>query len=119
MGRLDLDAARAARAAKAEAQAEEHVIVLEAEEYTIPPEMPADFAIYALEGQLHASLRSLLDGQYDRFAQTRYSIEDLVELVEGVVKLYGFENLGEALASRRSSSTTGKRSRPTSKRTTA
>lgn len=118
MGRLDLDAARAARAAKSEAKGNDHVIVLGGEEYTIPPEMPADFALLCMEGNIRGGLRALLDGQFESFSEQRYSIEDLLELVDGVADLYGFESLGEALASRNSSSNTGKRSRPTSKPTT-
>ena len=118
MGTLDLDAARKARAAQAEAEAEEHVIILAGEEFTIPPEMPADFALLFMENNPSGALRALFNGQYDRFAETRYSVEDLLELLDGVVKLYGFDTLGEALASRGSSSKSGKPSRPTSKRTT-
>lgn len=118
MGRLDLDAARQARAAKAEAKGEEHVIVLGGTEFTLPSEMPADFAFAFAEGNPRAGLKALFDGQYEQFTETRYSIEDLLELVDGVAQLYGFDNMGEALASRGSSSRNGKPSRPTSKRTT-
>lgn len=120
MGRLDLDAARAARAAKAEAEAEEHVVTLEGHDFILPPEMPAAFALHVLEGNIFRGLAALLgDEQYAEFSAIRYSIDDLIELADGVAQLYGFNNVGEALASRRSSSNTGNPSRPTSKRSTA
>lgn len=118
MGVLDLDAAREARAAKAEAKAEPHVILLNGQKFEIAAEMPAEFAFAFMEGKPRDGLRVLFGEHYDEFAKTAYSIDDLVELVEGVAELYGFDNLGEALASRESSRSNGKRARPTSKRTT-
>lgn len=120
MGRLDLDAARAARAAKAEAEGDEHVVKLDGQEFTLPAEMPAAFALHVLEGNIFKGLEALFGAeQYAAFASIAYSIDDLVELADGVAQLYGFENVGEALASRRSSRNSGKPSRPTSKRSTA
>lgn len=120
MGHLDLDAARAARAAKAEGEREEHVVTLEGHDFALPFEMPAAFAIHVMEGSIFRGLQVLFgDEQYATFATITYSLEDLIELVDGIAELYGFESLGEALASRRSSLSTGKPSRPTSKRSTA
>lgn len=119
MGVLDLDAARAARAAKSEAEAEGHTVVLDGQEFALPPEMPAAFALHVLEGNIFRGLEKLFGPeQYAAFDKIGYSIDDLIELADGVAHLYGFENVGEALASRRSSSNNGKRSRPTSKRST-
>lgn len=116
MGRLDLDAARAARA---EAEGEPHVVVLDGQEFTMPPEMPAQFALHVMEGNIFKGLEALFGpDQYAVFSKIVYSIDDLLELADGVANLYGFENVGEALASRRSSRNSGKPSRPTSKRST-
>lgn len=120
MGRLDLDAARAARAARVEGEQEEHIIVMGGQEFTVPPEMPAQFALLIMEGRIGAGLEKLFGReQYAIFETVDYSIEDLMELADGVAQLYGFDTVGEALASRRSSSSNGNRSRPTSRRSTA
>lgn len=94
--------------------------MLGGQEFTIPPEMPAQFALLIMEGHIGAGLEKLFGSeQYAEFSKIGYSIEDLMELADGVAQLYGFETVGEALASRRSSSSNGNRSRPTSKRSTA
>lgn len=123
MARLDLDAARAARAAEAEAKGEDHVLVIGGQEFSLPVEMPLAFPLALAEADVMGGIRELLgEEQYAEFAanpKTRLSTEDLKELFTGAAELYGFEDVGEALASGSSSLRNGKPSRPTSKRSTA
>ena len=118
MGVLDLDAARKARAAKSETGGKPHDITVDGETFTIPVEMPLDAALAISDGHVALFFEELLNGQHEAFAKHKISVDDLLVLVEGVSEMYGLDNLGEALASRASSSNTSKRSRPTSKRTT-
>jgi hypothetical protein len=118
--RLDLDAARAARAAKAEAEGEAHVLVLGGQEFELPTEMPLDFVLAAAEGDVAGSLRVLLgEEEYENLRAKGLSVSDLNELIGGLAEVYGLEDVGEALASGDFFSKNGKPSRPTSKRSTA
>lgn len=111
---LNLDAARAARA---EVAGEPPVIVFGGERFTLPRELPADFALRAAAGDLQDALSALFDDDdatRERFWALKPSLNDVLALVEGIGGLYGFDGLGESSASGDSSATTSSPSRPTS-----
>jgi hypothetical protein len=112
MEAFDLDAARAARA---EAKGETPMFVFGGQKFTLPPEMPAEFA-YLLDDAKEA-FRFLLADDFDDFWSHRPSKEDLVELVAVLGKAYG-TSLPESAASGGSSPNGGTPSRPTSPATT-
>lgn len=108
--KIDLDAARAARR---EAAGEAPVIVIGGQEVELPAEIPFEAAAQmgamakaveakdndALTDYFGAWLRTLLGDAYDAFMAARPSVNDLMALSEGLVKAYGFEDLGESPAS--------------------
>ena len=111
MARLDLDSARAARAEKQE----EFVIAFGGRDYTLPAEMPLEFAEHLVNVQLRAAMATLLDDEdLDEFMAAKPSLDDVAELAQA----YGFSGLGESRASRSSSPNGSRSSRPTSRRTT-
>jgi hypothetical protein len=110
MAHLDLDAKRAARS---EAEQTPHEVVLGGETFELAPMIPLE----ALDLMADAAFReafALLLGPEDatRFFRHKPDQSDL----EQILSLYG--EPGESLASAASSPSIGKRSRPTSKRTT-
>lgn len=108
--KIDLDAARAARR---EAAGESPVIVLNGKEIALPAEIPFDAAARmgrmakaveakdndALMDDFGVWLKALLGPAYDEFMAAQPSVNDLMALAEGLVKAYGFEDLGESQAS--------------------
>lgn len=100
MGTLDLDAARAARA---EAKQENHVVVFGGEKFELPPEPPWEMVELPAMGDAPGGVRALLgDEQYIAFKRHRPSVPDMVALLEGAVGLYGL-TVGESSASAGSS----------------
>ena len=97
--RIDLNAARAARA---ELDREPVFIEIGDDVYELPAELPAEFALVSAEGDLRGAVFALL-GQEDaeRFFSHRPSFDDLQAMIEGVGASYGIEP-GEAKASGRS-----------------
>lgn len=109
MAKIDLDAARAARR---EANAEAIVVTLDGDDFSMPPEMP--FEVIEKLGPLREvpedkapeAAAALLDlfksligeNDFKRFMTHRPSLDDLKELLTGVLKEYGV-TLGEAPAS--------------------
>lgn len=118
MATIDLDAARAARAAESENKGKPHELKLGGQSFSIPPEMPFKAAEAIGRGNIDQFFELLLNGQHEEFAEQDLSLDDLVELTDSLMDVYGMESLGESLASRTSALSTGKPSRPTSKRTT-
>lgn len=113
--KIDLDAARAARR---EASGEPAPTIFFSEkEFTLPLEIP--FEVAERMGKMGAAaesnnnlevadgfrdvLRLLLGEQFDEFMSFRPSAQDLMALVDGVVKAYGFADAGESQASATSS----------------
>lgn len=133
MGRLDLDAARAARA---EQGGEAPVVGFGGVDFVLPSEPPfafleglgrfAEAAKDIPEGDLEAASRTtpmLIEAvgclftseQWEQFNGLRPSYNDLMELVNGLGKLYGLgEDLGESQGSDEGSSSTGEQPKPTS-----
>jgi hypothetical protein len=92
-----------ARAARAEAHNDPVVLRWDDEtEFTLPPELPADFALLAFEGDLRGSIVALLgDEDAARFFALRPSMNDVTELAESAARVYGIEP-GESPASAKS-----------------
>lgn len=116
MARLDLDAARAARA---EAACEQHVVVFGGEEFVLPVEMPAEVAFRFADNDPEAALTVLLGDQWPAFWAKQPTVEDMAELGSGIAAAYGFASPGESPASGLPSQSFSRRSRPTSPGTTA
>jgi hypothetical protein len=92
---IDLDGARAARA---ESASEPVSLVFGGDTFTLPVELPADFALYAAEGNLRACVVALLGEDADAFFAWKPSMDDLTALVTGASKVYGMSE-GESPAS--------------------
>lgn len=106
---IDLDAARAARAA---AQGEPAALVWAGETYPLPPELPALFLSAIVEDRFEEAFAALFpDGSFDVagfMASATY--EDLVEFSQGIGAIYGIDGgLGKSRASGASSSITSSR----------
>lgn len=118
--RIDLDAARAARAEK---RGPAPVVVLDGKEYELPPELPGHVVTafgMAMKGEvdsLEAAVRDLFGEHYEEISKARLSFDDQMVLLEGALAAYDFE-LPESSASGGSSSSTSRRSRRTSKGST-
>lgn len=92
----------AARVARLEALGEPVVLKWdEGIEFTLPVEMPAEFALCAQEGSMRDSLVVLLGDQSAEFFALRPSMDDVNELVEQAGKVYGITP-GELPASAKS-----------------
>jgi hypothetical protein len=113
--RIDLNAARAARA---EARGDTVEVALGDDVFTLVPELPVDFVTQLESGRFRDAARLLFpagaDVEFERFMAHGLSVEDLTELAMG----YTGMTVGESGASQRSSTRNGKRSRPTSKAST-
>lgn len=83
---IDLDGSRAARL---EAADEPVVVSFGGKKYTLPVELPAEFAILAQQGNLVGSVQALLGDAADKFFDWKPSIDDLTQLVKSVNELYG------------------------------
>jgi hypothetical protein len=93
---IDLGAAKAARA-----EAQNEPVVLKWDDktsFTLPVEMPADFALLASEGDLRGAVTALIGDQAQKFFELRPSMEDLTALAELAGSVYGL-TAGEAPAS--------------------
>jgi hypothetical protein len=129
---IDLDAAKAARLEKS---GEEHTLTFGGETFTLPQELPVPFGEalgrvvtvidpktkeerQMLSPDVIAATKALLDGQAERFLALKPSYSDIAELVNRVSGDLGGRTLGESPASRSSSKSTTKSSRPRSKRST-
>lgn len=96
---IDLCAARAARA-----EAMREPVIMKWDEgvsFTLPVELPADFALLAQEGNMRGALIVLLGEQADEFFALRPSMDDINELSEAAGQVYGIAP-GESNASARS-----------------
>lgn len=123
MGVLDLNAARAARAAEAEAKGEEHILRFGDQEIHLPPEfneLPWRVAGPAMRGDVRAFLVELVGEETaDKFfVEWDPTVADIAAFSDGLVELYGL-NLPESPASDGSSTSSGNRSRLTSNGSTA
>lgn len=108
--RIDLDAAREARAKQA---GEPPVLVWQGTEYELPPELPARFMDLITEDLFEEAFDRLLgiDGWTAKFLdEDDASFNDLTTLAEGIVEQYGLEgDLGNLRASGASPSSTSSR----------
>jgi hypothetical protein len=66
--------------------------------FTLPVELPAEFAMRATEQDMEAAIRALLGEQTEAFFALQPSMDDLIELVNAAGKVYGLEP-GESPAS--------------------
>lgn len=115
MASLDLDAKRAARS---EAEQEPHKVTLGGEVFELRPRLPLEALDLMTEGAFRPAFRLiLLDGQGEAFGRFFSHVPDDGDLEAIVEGLYG-QALGESSASPASSANGGRRSRPTSPRTT-
>ncbi len=106
MAAINLNAKRKARAALAEKAGKpvpQHTVTLGDGEFTLPRELPAEFAFAASEGDLRRAITELFNGSAEAFFAERPSFNDVMELVQQVSDLYGFDDLGESPASDSSS----------------
>lgn len=104
--RIDLDAARAARA---EAAGEGPVVVFGGGDFPLPPEMPFSVAeslatlnemsTSAKAAEMQAIFKALLGENYESFMAQSPSLEDMLALIEGLGQAYGLEDVGESEAS--------------------
>ncbi len=84
---IDLASARAARA-----EAQRQPVTLKWSEdisFTLPVELPADFALYAQEGLMRESVKALVGDQAGEFFALHPSMDDINELVEAAGRVYG------------------------------
>lgn len=114
--RIDLDAARAARA---EELGGGHVVTFGGDDFDLPAEVPFEFGVALLEGRYDDALAVLFGDQLEAFLAHRPSMQDVIELAEGVAGAYGLGSVGEPSASSGSSATNGTGSRPTFNASTA
>jgi hypothetical protein len=110
--KLDLNARRSARAA---ANAEPKIVVLDGREYRLVDELPVRVMEHVSEMDLTAALKAMLENpdEWSDLAKT-LTLQDVNE----IVTMYG-ATLGESPASTASSTTTGALSGPTSNASTA
>lgn len=108
--RIDLDAARAARR---EARGESPVLVVDGQELALPEELPFEAAELlgilspetvkenptATADIVSKTLAILLGEAYEAFQKASPSINDVMVLLDGLLKAYGLEDLGESAAS--------------------
>jgi hypothetical protein len=92
---INLDAAASARA---ELQGEPVTLIFREVTFTLPVEMPADFALHAQAERLRESVAALIGEKAEEFFTLRPSIEDITELVNAAARIYGVSP-GEAAAS--------------------
>lgn len=109
--RLDIDAARAARL---EAEGEPHELVFAGETYTVPAEAPFRFVHYLARGQTGPCLASVFGEDGWTTIAKQASREDVAEIVDQLLAVWGMGDTGEQQASGDSSSDGGASSRPTS-----
>lgn len=113
--RIDLDAARAARAEARGSQAETSVVAFGGEDFELPIECPWTFVEHLNAEQNRAAVADLFgDEAAERFFSHGPSVADLTEFVQGVAVAYGLGTPGNSPASRRSSSNGSRRSKRTS-----
>ena len=92
---INLDEARAARA---EAAGEPVALVFDGQTFTLPIEMPADFALLAADNRFREAVAALIGPDAEKFFALRPSMADLTELASAAGEVYGI-NQGEAGAS--------------------
>lgn len=107
MSRIDLDAARKARAEKTDGPL---VVVFGGEEFTLPAEKPFDFSMYLARGYVYEAIDSLFaEDEAARFwrrdkpPKERPTVEDVTEMLDGVAAYFGADSPGESEASPSSS----------------
>jgi hypothetical protein len=111
---LDLNAKRAARAAK---RGEPMRMLLGEETFDLVEELPIEIGEMANNGRVADAFRIMLrdpDTDWDRLLSCRPSFQDVMDVVE----FFG-TTLGESVASTETSAVTGPPSRPTSTTTTS
>jgi hypothetical protein len=87
---INLDQARAARA---EASGEPVVLIFKGKKFSLPPELPAEFALCADEGRLRESIHALFgETKAGEFFKLEPSLDDLTTMLDSVKSMYG---LGE------------------------
>jgi len=110
---LDLNAKRAARAAK---RGEPMQMLLDVETFDLVDELPIEIGELANENRIGDAFKLMLrdpTGDWDRLRRCRPSFNDVLDVVE-----YFGTALGESVRSIESSGTTGPPSKPTSTATT-
>lgn len=85
---IDLDAARAARAEK---NGPAPIIRLGGKDWTLPVELPADFAILSAAGDLAGAMHALLGEQFEAFWKIGLSMDDLEAIADQAAGLYGVQ----------------------------
>lgn len=114
--RIDIDAARAARL---ETEGEPHELVFHGQTFQVPAEAHWRFAHYLNRGQIPLALSAGL-GEDTWLAIAEHATrEDLAEVLDQLMKVWGIGDMGESDASGTSSSDGGDSSRPTSSGSTA
>lgn len=123
MANIDLDAARAARRAKREAESEPNTVTFNGVTFELPPEMAFNVADGLRTGDWHVVMEALLGPeQAEQFFASKPSTEDLKVLltgdeelgIPGIVSLYAGDDQGESLASSTPSNENGNGLRPVS-----
>jgi hypothetical protein len=109
-----------ARRARAEKQGEPKHFEFGGQTFDLPVELPFAFSEALTEGNWRKAVESLLNGQTEAFfgVEPPLTNDDLQAFAEGITEVYVGATPGESLASASRSSSTGRSSRPRSKRTT-
>lgn len=126
---IDLDAAKAARR---ETLGEAPVVIWQGATFELPVELPFDTGealltfledteagAAAVFADVRAILRPLLGARFEEFMAGHPAMGDLIEFMRGLPQEYGFTDLGESVASERSSTTTSRPQKPRSERAMA
>ena len=94
---IDLDAARAARS-EARPKESPKSVKFGGKDYSLPPELPYDFAHFSAFGDLKSALKVLLGEQFTAFWENKPTVEDMEALNDHLGKVYG-KSKGESNAS--------------------
>jgi hypothetical protein len=126
---IDLDAAKAARR---EAAGEAPTLTFGGEAFSLPVELPFEVGhrllslleniaggTTAVFDDVEAILRPLFAERYEAFMAHGPSMADIMALLTGLPREYGFTDVGESPASERSSQNGSRPQKPRSKEATA
>jgi hypothetical protein len=115
MGVFDLDAARAARAAREEVEGPRKPpsIRFGGRDFIVPNVCPLDVVLAVDRGDAERFIRGLVGDAFDDFMALGPDLDDYLAIKDALLILYGVSE-GESSASPKSLPRTGTRSRPTS-----
>jgi hypothetical protein len=83
---INLDQSKSARA-----ESEPVKVIFKGAEYTLPSELPFEFADAARREEAKQALDILLGDQADDFFAARPSVDDIATFTEAIVEVYGLD----------------------------